>query len=294
MDKETPQKEVGDLLLEEGTLTEKQLEQVRRRQRRLDVPQHRAVLELNYASEESTYRALATLNHLEFVEPENVRLNTQLLEVVPVKLVFHYHMVPLALDGELLSVAFSEPLKQMEQGNLRLLLGYMYAEPGKKLLFMGGEFGQWREWNHDRQLDWDLLQEPQHRQIQKWVTDLNSFYAGHKAMSELDHDPNGFEWIDSNDAEQSVLSFIRKGATSSEIVLVVCNFTPVPRNNYRVGSPRGGYWTEVLNSDATAYGGSGTGNTGGVWADAIPLHNRPFSLGITLPPLAILFFESKG
>src|SRR5512139_40306 len=104
MDKETPQKEVGDLLLEEGTLTEKQLEQVRRRQRRLDIPQHRAVLELNYASEESTYRALATLNHLEFVEPENVRLNTQLLEVVPVKLVFHYHMVPLALDGELLSV----------------------------------------------------------------------------------------------------------------------------------------------------------------------------------------------
>jgi len=123
MDKETPQKEVGDLLLEEGTLTEKQLEQVRRRQRRLDIPQHRAVQELNYASEESTYRALATLNHLEFVEPENVRLNTQLLEVVPVKLVFHYHMVPLALDGELLSVAFSEPPKQMEQGNLRLLLG---------------------------------------------------------------------------------------------------------------------------------------------------------------------------
>jgi general secretion pathway protein E/type IV pilus assembly protein PilB len=123
MESESSRQEVGDLLLENGTLTEKQLEQVRRRQRRLNVPQHRAVLELNYASEESTYRALATLNHLDFVEPENVRLNTQLLDVVPVKLVFHYHMVPLALDGEVLSVAFSEPPKQMELGNLRLLLG---------------------------------------------------------------------------------------------------------------------------------------------------------------------------
>ncbi len=178
--------------------------------------------------------------------------------------------------------------------NLRLLFGYMYGEPAKKLLFMGGEFGQWREWNHDAQLDWNLLDYPGHRQLQKWVGDLNRFYTSNPAMHELDLNPAGFEWVDCSDAENSVLSFIRKGSNTNKTVLAACNFTPVPRENYRVGVPRGGFWKEVLNSDAEIYGGSGMGNKGGLQADIIQLHNRPCSLNLTLPPLSIVFFENEG
>ena len=177
--------------------------------------------------------------------------------------------------------------------NLRLLLGYMYAQPGKKLLFMGGELGQWREWQHDESLDWHLLQYQRHAELQRWVKDLNRLYRSEPALHEFDCDPAGFEWIDCTDTDHSVISFIRKGRSTGNMVLTVCNFTPVPRFNYRVGVPQGGFWKELLNSDAKEYGGSGQGNLGGVEAAKIPAHSRPYSLNLTLPPLAVLFFMSE-
>jgi 1,4-alpha-glucan branching enzyme len=178
--------------------------------------------------------------------------------------------------------------------NLRALYGYMYAQPSKKLLFMGGEIAQWREWVHDSSLDWDLLDHPAHAGLQNWVRALNQFYTSEAAMYECDCDPAGFEWIDCSDAESSVVSLIRKGKTTSTIVLVVCNFTPVPRYSYRLGAPRGGFWQEVLNSDARDYGGSHMGNLGGVETVPIPLHGRPYSLTLTLPPLAAVFLRRDG
>jgi len=175
--------------------------------------------------------------------------------------------------------------------NLRLLFGYMYAQPAKKLLFMGGEFGQWREWAHDESLQWDLLQHAPHAGLRRWVTELNRLYRSEPALHELDCHPAGFEWIDCHDAASSVVSVIRKGKSTDDIVLVACNFTSVPRHNYRVGAPRGGCWREVLNSDARDYGGSGQGNLGGVEAVPIGLHGRPYSLTLTLPPLAAVFFK---
>jgi 1,4-alpha-glucan branching enzyme len=175
--------------------------------------------------------------------------------------------------------------------NLRLLFGYMYAQPAKKLLFMGGEFGQWREWAHDESLQWDLLQYAPHAGLRRWVTELNRLYRSEPALHELDCHPAGFEWIDCHDAASSVVSLIRKGKSTDDIVLVACNFTSVPRHNYRVGAPRGGFWREILNSDARDYGGSGQGNLGGVEAVPIGLHGRPYSLTLTLPPLAAVFFK---
>jgi 1,4-alpha-glucan branching enzyme len=177
--------------------------------------------------------------------------------------------------------------------NLRLLLGYMYAQSGKKLLFMGGEFGQWREWHHDRSLDWNLTQYQRHAQVQKWVEDLNQVYTSEPALYELDFEPAGFEWVDAGDFEQGVISFIRRGKSAGDIILVVGNFTPVTRFNYRVGVPYGGLWKEIINGDAKEYGGSGQGNLGGVKAAAIPFHGRPHSLNLTLPPLAVVFFKGK-
>jgi len=178
--------------------------------------------------------------------------------------------------------------------NLRLLFGYMYAQAAKKLLFMGGEIGQWSEWAHDQSVEWHLLHHAPHNTLQRWVSDLNRFYRAEPALHERDIDPSGFEWIDCNDAESSVISLLRKGASTHDLILVVCNFTPVPRHNYRVGVPRGGYWQEVLNSDATLYGGSGWGNLGGVDAVPVPLHGRGHSLTLTLPALTALFFKSGG
>jgi 1,4-alpha-glucan branching enzyme len=178
--------------------------------------------------------------------------------------------------------------------NLRLLFGYMYGQPGKKLLFMGGEFGQWREWHHDESLDWHLVQYAPHAGLQKWVEDLNRLYRQEPALHQRDADWGGFEWIDASDSDQSVLSLIRKAGTTDSIMLVVCNFTPVPRPDYRVGVPRGGSWTEVLNSDAHEYGGSGWGNLGRREATPIPCHGRPCSLPLTLPPLAAVFFRSEA
>jgi 1,4-alpha-glucan branching enzyme len=178
--------------------------------------------------------------------------------------------------------------------NLRLLLGLMYAQPGKKLLFMGCEFGQWREWDHEASLDWHLLQEPPHVGMQAWVQDLNRVYRSEPVLHELDVDPGGFEWVDCNDTEQSTLSFLRRGDTTESVVLCVFNFTPVPRHNYRVGVPCGGYWREILNSDATEYGGTGQGNLGGREAAPLGVHGRPHSLNLTLPPLGVLFLKHDG
>lgn len=177
--------------------------------------------------------------------------------------------------------------------NLRLLLGYMYGQPGKKLLFMGGEFGQWSEWYHEASLDWHLLDFPRHACLKQWVQDLNRTYRREPALYTRDFTPRGFEWIDCNDVEQSVISFLRKGPDPGEVILVVGNFTPVPRPHYRVGVPSGGFWQELLNSDAWEYGGSGLGNFGGVQAADIAAHGRPYSLELTLPPLAVLFFKPQ-
>ncbi|MDR7435714.1 MAG: 1,4-alpha-glucan branching protein GlgB [Armatimonadota bacterium] len=178
--------------------------------------------------------------------------------------------------------------------NLRLLFGYMVAQPGKKLLFMGGEFGQWREWQHDEGLEWHLLARSLHAQVQRWVADLNRLYRNEPALHELDCDPSGFEWIDCTDADHSIVSFLRKAHSTGDLLLIVCNFTPVPRHGYRVGVPRGGYWREILNSDAEIYGGTNQGNLGGREADPIPFHGRPYSLALTLPPLGCLFLKSPA
>ncbi len=178
--------------------------------------------------------------------------------------------------------------------NLRLLLGYMYGQPGKKLLFMGGEFGQWREWNHDASLDWHVLERAPHASLQTWVADLNRLYRREPALYEGDCDSGGFEWIDCNDSDHSVLSFLRKGRSTGERVLVICNFTPVVRHNYRVGVPYGGFWEEVLNSDAEIYGGSQQGNQGGLEASPVSSHGHYHSLNLTLPPLASVFFKHSG
>jgi len=177
--------------------------------------------------------------------------------------------------------------------NLRLLLGYQYAQPGKKLLFMGGEVGQRREWDHEGSVDWHLLAHPHHAGIQRWVRDLNRLYRSEPALHELDCQPGGFEWIDPDDRESSVLSFLRRSRGGRQVA-VVCNFTPVPRQGYRVGVPEPGRWEEVLNSDAREYGGSGWGNFGGVQAEPLPRHGRPYSLQLVLPPLAVVFLRWEG
>ncbi len=181
-----------------------------------------------------------------------------------------------------------------KHANLRLLYGYMYTHPGKKLLFMGGELGQWREWNHEESLEWHLLQHPPHQGLQRWVKDLNHFYRSEPSVYELDFEADGFEWIDCGDWEENVVSYIRKCRSTDDITLVVCNFTPVPRFNYRVGVPRGGFWKEALNSDAREYGGSGHGNFGGVEASEISCHGRNHSLCLTLPPLSMIAFKKEG
>jgi len=177
--------------------------------------------------------------------------------------------------------------------NLRLLYGFMFGHPGKKLLFMGGEFGQWSEWNHDVSLDWHLLQYPFHSGLLRWIRDLNTFYRGQPSLFEVDFDSPGFEWVDGSDSQRSVICFIRKGKKPADMTLFVCNFTPVPRHNYRVGVPVDCHWREMLNSDAPLYGGSGQGNIGGVVATPLPIHGRPYSLSLTLPPLGVVVFQPE-
>lgn len=178
--------------------------------------------------------------------------------------------------------------------NLRLLFGNMYGQPGKKLIFMGGEFGQWKEWNHEEELDWSLLSFPTHRGVQRWVQDLNLLYRQEPALHECDTDPHGFQWIDCLDAENSTLSFARRGHSVDDIILFVFNHTPVPRETYRVGVPREGHWQELLNSDSEMYGGSGWGNYGGREAEHIEQHSQPYSINLVLPPLACLILKNSG
>ena len=175
--------------------------------------------------------------------------------------------------------------------NLRLLLGYMFGHPGKKLMFMGQELAQRDEWKHDKSLDWHLLQYKPHQGIHQWVKDLNKLYRGEPALYERDFTPDGFEWIDLNDYRQGVISFIRKSADGKSKVAVICNFTPMTWHNYHIGIPEAGKWREILNSDAAIYGGSGQGNLGGKEAVKVPFHGRPYSLALTVPPLGILFLK---
>ena len=177
--------------------------------------------------------------------------------------------------------------------NLRLLLGYMWGHPGKKLLFMGGDFGQQREWNHDSSLDWHLLEQPAHQGVKRWVMALNEVYRATPALFGLDFDPEGFRWVIGDDRQNSVLAFLRRGPPGSRDVLVVCNFTPVPRHNYGVGVPHGGRWREVLNSDDIVYGGSGLAYAGSHVTAPLPAHGCYHSLYLTLPPLAAMFLVSE-
>jgi 1,4-alpha-glucan branching enzyme len=177
--------------------------------------------------------------------------------------------------------------------NLRLLFGYMYAQPGKKMLFMGDEFGQVSEWAHDTSLEWHVLQYPLHRGLQSWVEQLNRLYRKYPELHEMDNEAGGFEWIDCNDSLSSTISLLRKEKSGAQNIVVVCNFTPVPRTGYRLGVPRGGFWRELLNSDASEYGGSGMGNMGGVQAEDQPAHGRSHSLNLTLPPLSALYLKAE-
>ncbi len=193
--------------------------------------------------------------------------------------------------GSLLSRMPGDAWQQF--ANLRLLFAYQFAQPGKKLLFMGGEFGQGCEWNHDASLDWHLLDIPWHAGVRQFVSDLNRVYREEPALHRLDADPAGFEWVDCNDTQQSIISFLRKSGSGQPPVLAVFNFTPVPRLGYRLGVPCGGTWRELLNSDAAGYGGSGMGNLGGVRAEPVPAHNRSHSVVLTLPPLGALFLRPE-
>jgi len=178
--------------------------------------------------------------------------------------------------------------------NLRALYGYMFGHPGKKLMFMGDEFGQWREWNHDFSLDWHLTNDPMHAGLQHWVRDLNAVYRRAPALYERDDAPDGFEWIDCSDHEGNVVSFVRRAADANDMLLFVCNFSAVPRYGYGIGAPVAGVWEEILNSDATTYGGAGVGNFGAVETSPNPLHGRPHSLSLTLPPLSVVAFRAPG
>jgi 1,4-alpha-glucan branching enzyme len=174
---------------------------------------------------------------------------------------------------------------------LRTLYGFMFGHPGKKLLFMGSEFGQWVEWNHDTSLDWHLLPEPWHAGIHRWVRDLLTTYRGEPALYQVDHDPGGFEWIDCSDFENSILAILRRARDPGDHLIVVVNFTPVVRLDYRIGVPEAGLYRELLNSDAAIYGGSNMGNAGMVQASPEPAHGRPASVRLTLPPLGCLFLK---
>jgi 1,4-alpha-glucan branching enzyme len=191
--------------------------------------------------------------------------------------------------GSMLSKPPGDPWQKA--ATLRVLYAFMYAHPGKKLLFMGSEFGEWREWNHDLSLEWDLLQWPMHAGIQQAVSDLNHVYRTEAALHEVDFDPGGFSWIDCNDYESSVIAFLRRARDPRDFVVAAFNWTPVSRQSYRVGVPEPGYYRELVNTDAGIYGGSNVGNGGGVHTEAIPSHGHAQSLNLTLPPLGGLILK---
>jgi 1,4-alpha-glucan branching enzyme len=183
-----------------------------------------------------------------------------------------------------------------QMANLRVYLGFMFTHPGKKLLFMGNDIAQWREWSEERSLDWHLLASEPHQKLNRYVADLNRLYCSHPALFETDSDGAGFEWIDFHDWESSIIAYLRKTKSTkakdaSDQLVVACNFTPVPREGYRLGVPDHAYYAEILNSDAEVYWGSNMGNRGGFWSEPIPWQGQPYSLELTLPPLAICVFE---
>jgi 1,4-alpha-glucan branching enzyme len=180
-----------------------------------------------------------------------------------------------------------------KHATLRALYGYMYGHPGKKLMFMGSEFGQWREWNYDESLDWNLLQEPLHAELARYVRDLNLIYRAEPALYQLDYNPAGFRWIDCNDNENSVISLVRYARDPNDALVMVFNFTPVPRAEYRIGVPQPGYYAELLNSDGSIYGGSNVGNGGGVQSEAIAAHGFAHSLRLVVPPLGCLYLKRR-
>ena len=177
--------------------------------------------------------------------------------------------------------------------NLRALYGYMFAHPGKKLMFMGGEIGQWSEWNHDGELDWPALADAGHAGLQAWVRDLNACYRSEPALWEQDNDPHGFQWIDCHDSDNSIISLVRRGDAGTRPVVVVVNFTPVPRTGYRIGVPEAGRHLELLNSDAAVYGGSNMGNGGSVFTEPVPSHGFDQSVSLTVPPLGCLLLRPE-
>jgi 1,4-alpha-glucan branching enzyme len=178
--------------------------------------------------------------------------------------------------------------------NLRALYGYMYAHPGKKLLFMGGEIGQWNEWSHQWQVEWVLLYFDSHLQIQQYVQALNRLYLSQPALYEVDFSWQGFEWIDFHDVDNSIVSFLRRAKNLDDFVVVVANFTPVPRYGYRLGVPEAGFYRELLNSDSSLFGGGNIGNKGGVPSEPMPWQGRPHSIMVTVPPLAVVFLKRNG
>ena len=177
--------------------------------------------------------------------------------------------------------------------NLRLLYGYQWTHPGKKLLYMGGEFGQWREWNYDESLDWHLLQWDSHGGVQKLVADLNRLVKNEPALHEVDFGYEGFEWVDCHNWELSTLCYMRKARNPDDFLITCCNFTPVPRHNYRIGVPRGGWYYEALNTDSMFYGGSNMGNYPGVSAIECESHGKPYCIEVTLPPLATIVLKPQ-
>jgi 1,4-alpha-glucan branching enzyme len=189
--------------------------------------------------------------------------------------------------GSLLGKMPGDPWQRL--ANLRALYAYMWAHPGKKLLFMGGELAQEREWQSEGSLDWHLLERPEHSGVQALVRDLNRLYRSEPALWELDFEPAGFRWLEPNDASSNVVAFFRLSRDGKRLVVCLCNFAPVPRYGYRVGLPREGRWLELLNTDSELYGGSGVGNLGGVAAEAKPWHEQPWSAEVTLPPLGVVW-----
>jgi 1,4-alpha-glucan branching enzyme len=178
-----------------------------------------------------------------------------------------------------------------KHATLRALLGFMFGHPGKKLLFMGAEFGQWREWNVESSLDWNLLDHKEHAGLKRWVHDLNHTYQRERSLHEIDFEPAGFSWIDCNDNENSVISMIRRARDPQDFTVMVVNFTPIPRPGYRIGVPEAGWYREILNSDGEIYAGSNMGNGGGVMAENVPDHGFNYSVGLTVPPLGFVLLK---
>ncbi|MCA1579917.1 MAG: 1,4-alpha-glucan branching protein GlgB [Acidobacteria bacterium] len=235
-----------------------------------------------------------TLEYL-LLDPVHRAFNHGLLTFRPMYAYSENFLLPLSHDevvhmkGSLLNKMPGDDWKKF--ANLRLLLAYQAAVPGKKLLFMGGDIGQWAEWDHDASVQWHLLGQPAHAGIRRWAARMNHLHASELALHELDFEPAGFEWVDFRDSPQSVLAFLRL-ASNEDAILAAFNFTPVPRHGYRLGVPRGGPWTEIGNGDGADYGGSGLSNGEGVEAEPVPSHGRPFSVLVTLPPLAAIFLKS--